>query len=929
MSDIGNMKRPTGFDAPSFIDEQGKEWVTKTEASKRATVNNVHHALDRNASTAGRAAAAGRLLGLKADPGQESGTVGRTVNTVGAVADSIKSKGIRRTVTGVAKEGINQKLGGDTGAGDTHGARILTSYGGAERAKKRAQEAAKHAGTLRKSGTLDHLTGRAGNGRGLRNVIGRTAGVPHQGGPKTAAQNVAGRLGSAIGGEHGATTASGIAGKATGVAAGNKLDAPFRPSTAATQGVRAGGAKTLGANPLSVRKPGIAGIGTAAGAAGAAGARPGARSSLAGTMAGRLPGGGFPGGSLVGMPSRGASASPAAEGGSAADKAKNFGKDAAKEVAKGALTGGWAGAGKGLIVAVLRNKWAMGAIIAGLVPVLLAPMLLISVIGSETTSATTGTQAYNTQQGEASAEADGVTAADVTAAETAVQSSTIPWQIWLAYTQNGGAKGLGAPAVRNLISTMQTAMDNADGNNSHWDLLNGTVYAATANANYRLSTASFDVTQQTRTQSLWVGLLQNPGGLPQATASAAFASARTWALGVITSCPAPTSATGGAAPTATGVPVATAPVDGNPGTTLSTLAPSQVNNARAIIGITKTMFASATVADQKRAALIGIITPLVESHIENLTGGDLDSVGAYQQRNSWGTFTERTNIYSSASLFFNRLIARTDWATTEPGTEAQNIQGSAFPTRYAVQEPLGTSIIAAYWDNVQPIAEPSPPGAPGIMSNGHGAILGLGEGVANGNGGSSSGAPSSSTPTNVTGCNNSTATFTGGAVGTGDPGPGLPGPGATMTMPQADPTKVSAALAFAALQIGKPYVLGGAGPNDWDCSGLTMKAYEAAGIQIGVQNGVPQHNARLQMQLAPKSEIFPYADRERGDLLFWSGAEGIGYHTAIYLGRDKSGQDWQLAATKPGTGVMIQHVWGNQPGGDLDAIVVRPSVAGR
>jgi hypothetical protein len=39
-------------------------------------------------------------------------------------------------------------------------------------------------------------------------------------------------------------------------------------------------------------------------------------------------------------------------------------------------------------------------------------------------------------------------------------------------------------------------------------------------------------------------------------------------------------------------------------------------------------------------------------------------------------------------------------------------------------------------------------------------------------------------------------------------------------------------LSYAYAQIGKPYRWGAAGPNKFDCSGLTMKAYAAAGISI-------------------------------------------------------------------------------------------------
>lgn len=86
---------------------------------------------------------------------------------------------------------------------------------------------------------------------------------------------------------------------------------------------------------------------------------------------------------------------------------------------------------------------------------------------------------------------------------------------------------------------------------------------------------------------------------------------------------------------------------------------------------------------------------------------------------------------------------------------------------------------------------------------------------------------------------------------------------------------VETAIAFAKAQLGEPYKWGGAGPNSWDCSGLTMKAYAAAGINIP-HYGVAQYQAIKPVSV---SKI------KRGDLLFWSnGSVGSIYHVAMYLG---------------------------------------------
>jgi cell wall-associated NlpC family hydrolase len=58
-------------------------------------------------------------------------------------------------------------------------------------------------------------------------------------------------------------------------------------------------------------------------------------------------------------------------------------------------------------------------------------------------------------------------------------------------------------------------------------------------------------------------------------------------------------------------------------------------------------------------------------------------------------------------------------------------------------------------------------------------------------------------------------------------------------------TKGEKALAYAKKQLGDRYVYGGAGPNGWDCSGLTMKAWKAAGVTLS-------HSAGQQYRIGKK-----------------------------------------------------------------------------
>jgi peptidoglycan DL-endopeptidase CwlO len=55
---------------------------------------------------------------------------------------------------------------------------------------------------------------------------------------------------------------------------------------------------------------------------------------------------------------------------------------------------------------------------------------------------------------------------------------------------------------------------------------------------------------------------------------------------------------------------------------------------------------------------------------------------------------------------------------------------------------------------------------------------------------------------------------------------------AAVTNGQVPNGTVAAAISFAEAQLGKPYVFGATGPDAFDCSGLVMMAYRAAGVYI-------------------------------------------------------------------------------------------------
>jgi cell wall-associated NlpC family hydrolase len=95
-------------------------------------------------------------------------------------------------------------------------------------------------------------------------------------------------------------------------------------------------------------------------------------------------------------------------------------------------------------------------------------------------------------------------------------------------------------------------------------------------------------------------------------------------------------------------------------------------------------------------------------------------------------------------------------------------------------------------------------------------------------------------------------------------------------------------------------VLGGAGPNVWDCSGLTKVAYANAGIYIGTHSATNQYYT-----LAGRGLAVPVSQAQRGDLLFW-GSGGDYYHVAIYLGGGRI-----LEAPREGVPVREYFIWGS------------------
>lgn len=105
------------------------------------------------------------------------------------------------------------------------------------------------------------------------------------------------------------------------------------------------------------------------------------------------------------------------------------------------------------------------------------------------------------------------------------------------------------------------------------------------------------------------------------------------------------------------------------------------------------------------------------------------------------------------------------------------------------------------------------------------------------------------------------------------------------------------AARWALKQLGKPYVWAGAGPKGFDCSGLTMRAWQRAGVSLDHWTGT-QWTAGRRVSLKKL---------RTGDLLFYGRVTknpGTIHHVGIYIGRGL-----MVHAPRTGDVVRISPIW--------------------
>jgi cell wall-associated NlpC family hydrolase len=279
--------------------------------------------------------------------------------------------------------------------------------------------------------------------------------------------------------------------------------------------------------------------------------------------------------------------------------------------------------------------------------------------------------------------------------------------------------------------------------------------------------------------------------------------------------------------------------------------------------------AAAEPAGGRAGAVIAVLTAITESGLRALgnpnvdtnglpvqgEGTDHDSIGLFQQRGSWGPVQQRLDPVLSTWLFMTRLLTDPDWQAKQPWEAAQDVQVSAYD---------GVPRAANHYSAVY-----------GGNYAGHAAQ-----------------AAAIVQRIDADAAKRSCGSLTGGVPAGPASRHGLP-PGYVIPS-DAHPAEATA-IAFALAQLDKPYVVNAAGPDAFDCSGLTMAAWAAAGVHLQHWTGDQIHEGT---PVPSPVQISP------GDLVLVPGDDGTlanPGHVGMYIG-----DGLIINASSPRTGIRVQ-----------------------
>jgi cell wall-associated NlpC family hydrolase len=281
----------------------------------------------------------------------------------------------------------------------------------------------------------------------------------------------------------------------------------------------------------------------------------------------------------------------------------------------------------------------------------------------------------------------------------------------------------------------------------------------------------------------------------------------------------------------------TGPVQAGKAVDGQTLDSAQISNAEIIYDVGMSMQLP------QQAAVIAIATAMQESRLQNLDYGTADSLGLFQQRPSqgWGSPSQIMQPVYAATQFYDHLEQVPDWQSLPLTVAAQDVQHSAYPDAYAQWQPLATALADTF--------------------------SGTAAACLTGNGG-------------------------------GVPASGVTRLPAGFSLPADTPQPVAIAIAYAVAQLGKPYIWGGTGPAGYDCSGLVMMAYRAAGVSL------PRTTYQ---QVYAGTPVYSLSQLQPGDLLFTAGSDGTAEspgHVGMYIGTYHS-QGLVIQAPETGEDIEI------------------------
>ncbi|WP_379629778.1 hypothetical protein [Pseudonocardia sp. GCM10023141] len=148
----------------------------------------------------------------------------------------------------------------------------------------------------------------------------------------------------------------------------------------------------------------------------------------------------------------------------------------------------------------------------------------------------------------------------------------------------------------------------------------------------------------------------------------------------------------------------------------STVSDEQRRNAAVIVATGRNL------KIPERGLWVGLATAMQESGLRNLSYGDRDSLGLFQQRPSqgWGSPAQVLDPEYAATQFFTRLLAVPDWTAMPLWQAAQSVQRSGFPLAYAKWEQDAADLLAG----ISPAASTAGGnGSPGCGPSGPGGMV--------------------------------------------------------------------------------------------------------------------------------------------------------------------------------------------------------------